>query len=146
MSNATDIKNAIQGHLAALKTAGTIGGYLVQDFRENLLDQDFPAYPCAVLLPPAIDSEPSTNDSNLRTYSFDIVFVVKKDDIGSGTYIEDLIEAVLDEFDSDVTLGGAADGGSPPGSSVPDEVTAASQTYVVFVVTLKPRAIKNISL
>jgi len=71
---------------------------------------------------------------------------VKKDDIGSGTYIEDLIEAIIDEFDSDVTLGGAANGGSPPGSSVPDEVTAASQTYVVFVVTLKPRAIKNITL
>ena len=146
MSKATDIKNAIKAHLDALKTATVIGGYLVQDFRDNMLDKDFPAFPCAVLLPPSIASAEDTSDSNVRTYQFDIVFVQKKDNIGSETALEDLIEAVLDEFDKDKTLGGAASGGSPPGSSEPDEVTAADQTYVVFVVTLRPRAIINIAL
>ncbi len=142
----TTIKQAIAGHLDALKEGGTLGAYLVQDFRENILDTDFPGFPCAVLLPPSIGSVEDTNDSNMRTYTFDIVFVQKKENLASSTDLEELIEAVLDEFDNDVTLGGAATAGLPPSASEPDEVTSADQTYVAFVVTLRPRAIRNITL
>lgn len=141
----TNIITAITAHLEALKTAQVLKAYLVQDFRENLLEKDLPAYPCAILMPPAVDSVEESRQTNLRTFTFDLVVVQKKDNLSGANAIGELIEAIIDEFDNDPTLGGAADGGLPPGSSVPDEVTSADGTFIVFAVTLRPRALKNLT-
>ncbi len=141
----TNIITTITGHLASLKTANVLKAYLVQDFRENLLENDLPAYPCAILMPPAVDSVEESRQTNLRTYTFDIVVVQKKENLSGTNAIGELIEAIIDEFDNDPTLGGTATGGVPPGSSVPDEVTSADGTFIVFAVTLRPRALKNLT-
>lgn len=112
-----NIKNAIKGHLDALKTAGTLATVSSSEIKQHPLAGEIGPYPHAFLMPPMIESEVLDNRSVLRTYTFDIMILVKGEDISSTTEVEEIMESVLNRFDNDPTLGGTATGGMLPVSS-----------------------------
>ena len=142
MSTAGTIKQKIIDHLNSLQSAGTLGQVIVERAgAQSMFDRDLMAYPVAILLPGTAEGSVETNQQNLYAYSFDIAVVMKSDNITSNTAIEDLLEAVVQAFNNDFTLGGTAVGAVDPTSSTPAAVESSGQTYTVFVVTLKAKAL-----
>ena len=150
MSQIADVKTNIKANLDALKAAGTLGSVIMDDFKEDILSRDIPKFPCAILTTPAVGSDYETNRDNIRTFTFEIVVIQKGENITATSAIEDLIEAILNQFDNDPTLkgggaSGVADGGVEPSTSQPDSIAAGDKTYVVFTVAIRARAIKSLT-
>ena len=82
--------------------------------------------------------------TNLREYTWYVMVVTTPDNVPSTdpTYLEGLVDAVLNVFDSDVTLQGTSVGGVQPAVlEPPGVVNSNSITYVVFFVTLKAKTL-----
>ena len=140
----TTIKNAVKTKLDTLKTAGTLGTVIVDDFKTDPtigLKHNIAAYPAAIMASPSVESAYETNMDNLRTHIFEIVIVQKGENISTTSNIEELMEALLNAFDNDPTLGGAANGAVDPVVSSPEPVTTVDGTFIVFTVTIKARAL-----
>jgi len=147
MSVAGSIKQKIIDHLNALQTGGTLKQVIVEKGgAQNMFDRDLLSFPVAILLPGTAEGNTETNQQNLYTYSFDIAVVMKSDNIDSPTAVEDLLEAIVQEFNDDFTLGGTAEGAVDPTSSAPAAVESSGQTYTVFVVTIKAKALLTFNI
>ena len=138
------IKNAIKAKLDAL-TPGTLKTVIVDDFNTNPVLENIPQFPAALLNSPSTESERDTNRENLRTHIFEVLIIQKGENVTSANDIEELRETILDAFDNDGTLGGAANGSVEPASSSPQSITSGDKTYIVFTVTLKARALFNLT-
>lgn len=139
------IKTQIRSVLDTLVTAGSLGCVLEIDASKNPLTMDIPSYPAAFLGMPASASAYETNRANQRTYTFNILImqqVVKLEDARS---IETLGDEILDAFDNVPTLNGAADVAVEPSYSEAEPVSTADKTWVAFVVTIKARALKDLT-
>jgi hypothetical protein len=146
MAKETDIKNAIKDRLLSLERREIIRAVVVDDFRKGILERDYPAFPVAILQTAAIDNETMTNRENFRAYSFDIVVLVKGEDVTDATTVEDLRAAIMDDFDNDPTLGNVADGGVLPSSSPIEPVPLmGGKTFIAFTITIQARAIKSLT-
>jgi hypothetical protein len=148
MSQISDIKTAVQGHLNALKTAGKFGTVIVDDFRTNPdtgLGKNIASYPAAILGSPAITSAYETNRDNMRTFDFEILVMCKGENVNGIAVIEDLIQTILDEFDNDPTLGGKANGAVEPSASNPEAVSAPDGTFIIFTISVKARALVTLT-
>ena len=142
MSTLGNIKLKIIDHLNTLKTVGALAQVIIEQAgAQNMFDRDLIAYPAAILLPGTAEGSVESNQDNLYLYSFDIAVVMKSDNITSTTAVEDLLEAVVQEFNKDFTLGGTAVGAVDPTSSSPAAIESSGQTYTVFVVTLKAKTL-----
>lgn len=147
MSVIGNIKQKIIDHLNALQTATTLGQVIVEQAGPtSMFNRDFLQFPVAILLPGTAEGASESNQQNLYTYSFDIAVVMKSDNISSNTAVEDLLEAIVQEFNDDFTLAGTAEGGVDPTSSSPAAVESSGQTYTVFVVTLKAKALLTFNI
>ena len=131
------IKDAIKTELQDLVTAGSIHGVSETDMRKDPLMGDIPLTPYAYIMPPSTESQVVDNRTLLRTYTFDIMFVVKGENINTATYIEDLLEIILNKFDNIPTLSGVADGAVEPATSTPQPLQHKNGDLVVFFVSLK---------
>ena len=145
------IKNNIKANLDALVVDGVLGEVQVDDYKLGVFDRNIARYPVAILTTPSIESRVDTNVENLRTYTFDIMFLINAENVAAVTEVEDLIENILNKFDNDVTLKGAtaigsADGGVEPSTSTPEAVTSGGKTYIFFSVTLRARALRTITI
>jgi len=143
---AQTIKNAIVNDLQTLLNNGTIGEYQIKDNGKiNPFDRDYGAFPSAISIPPTVSSsEMYDTTTNLREYTFWVAFVTKPENIPSDdpTYLERLMDSVMDVFDTDVTLRGSAPGGSGPAILEPPGVVATpAASYTVFFVTIKARVL-----
>lgn len=137
----TNIKNAIKAELDTLKTAGTLGEVQMDDFNESpIFDREISAYPVAILTGAAIESEPQTNRDNLRTFIFEIPIIQKAENITTSTDIEELRGKIMDHFDNNPTLGGAANGGVEPSVSPAESILSRGKSYIVFTLTLRAKA------
>ncbi len=145
MANIVNIKTKIKAHLEALRVAGTILSWQALNYQQEILNLNISKFPAAVLLPCTESGVEETNRDNLRTYTYDIVILQKGENVRTDTDIETLCEAILDRFDNDPTLGGAANGGVPPTSSETVVIGSGDQTYVVFSVTVKARALVTLA-
>lgn len=141
----SDLKTKLKTILDALVTAGTLGEVQEDDFKKNIFDRDFAKFPAVVLTSPSIASDAYMNNMNMREHTFNLVVIQKSENISSATDIEDLMENLLNTFDNDPTFGGKADGGVPPSTSQPEPVVAGDKSFVVFGVTVKAKAIKNLT-
>lgn len=142
----TTIKNAIKVKLDLLVTQDVLQEVQEDDFKVSpVYSRDFPQYPAAVLTCPSIEADTLTNRDNIRTHVFDIVVIEKGENITSVTQIEDLMENILNAFDNDPTLGGAANGGVEPAVSTPAPISSKDGSFVIFVVTLKAKATKDLT-
>ena len=132
------IKNQVKERLEELKRRQMLEEVVVDDFKLNLNDQEL-CYPAAILTSPTVEGEYFTSKDNLRLYTFEIEIVVNGEDISDPTEVEELAEAILDEFDQNDTLGGTAIQ-LEPSTTTPEPVKASDRTFIVFSVILKARA------
>ena len=146
MAKDTDIKNKIKEKLETLKQAGTLGYVVVDDFKKSILERDYPAFPAAILQTSAIESEATTNRDNLRTYIFEIVVLLKGEDVQDATSVEDLRETIIDAFDNDPTLGNTANGAVEPSSSPAEPIPLqGGKSYIAVSIQIRARALKTLS-
>ena len=141
----TDLKNQIKTKLNALVTAGTIGEVQMDDFKQSIFSRNFAKFPAVILTSPSVSGVALTNGQNERTHVFNMIVILKGENITSATDVENLMENMMNAFDNDQTLGGKADGGVEPSASAPEPVTDGTRSYVVFGITLKASATKDLS-
>lgn len=144
-ATSTLIKNRIETLLNVLKVAGTLGEVRKEDLKTNWTVLDVAAFPVAIVTPPAIEADFFTNRQNERSYTFQVHIIQKAENIASATDIEDLAEAIMDAIDNDPTLGGTSDAGVQPTITQPEPVTSGDNSFIAFTVTIKAKAIKNLT-
>ena len=135
MSIAT-IKSQIKADLDSLVPA-TLGEVQEDDFKTSIFDRDFGKFPVAILTTPEVAGDYLTNRENMRIYHFNIVVIQKQENVAGVADIETLIEVLLNKFDNDPTLAGAASGGVEPSSSAPEAIVSRAKTYIAFVISIK---------
>jgi len=144
MSVMGDIKTKIKERLQLLVDAGILGEIQVDDAASDIFERDIGKWPCAILATPSTQSDYFQNTQNTRTHVFEVIVVQKQENISSQDAIENLIEAILDKFDTVPNLSGAATGGVEPASSPVEKIPAKGGTYITFAITLKCRVIKDL--
>lgn len=140
-----DIKNAIKTNLDTLVTSQVLGGATITDIKKNPLDADIPSYPHAYVMPPAIESEVLDNRTITRTYTFDIMVLFNAENITGTTELEEDIEAILNKFDNDPTLGGTAMGGVLPVSSSPAPYQHNGKDLIMVIIQVQAKAHTSLS-
>jgi len=135
------IKQQILVNLQALKDAGRISSFYSIDLSPNPLEMEpTGGYPFAIVGMPRIASEFEDQATNQRTYRFDVLFVLDPSALPNpDTDVEDLIDAVLNQFDSNFTLDGVADAAILPATLEGFPVSTGDKTLLVFVLTLQVR-------
>lgn len=147
----SQIKEQIRLKLEKLKRAEILNSVIVDDFKKGIYDRDYMAYPVAILQPAAIQNETIMNTANFRTYIFDIVVLLKGEDVQDATVVEELRATLMDEFDSDPTLKDESgnpicDGGVLPASSPVEPIPMmGGKSLLQFVLTLECRAVKDLT-
>ena len=139
-----NIKQQITAVLDTLKTNGIINSWVSQDQSPNALTQDPPSgYPFAIVGMPRVSNDMEENQTNLRTYRFDILFVCGYEGLADMTNsIEGIMDAALNQFDTNFTLNGSAVGATvPPAHIEALPISTVDKTYVCFVLTLEPRGL-----
>jgi hypothetical protein len=141
-----NMKTAIVNDLQSLVTSGVLNSVTADDFTKlNPLDRQWPGYPSALVIPPTVGtSEYYDVATNLREYTWYVMVVTTPDNMPTNdpTYLEGLVDAVLNVFDRDVTLQGTSVGGVQPAVlEPPGPVSSNSITYVIFYVALKAKTL-----
>lgn len=141
----TNIKNQIKARLDALKTAGKLGEVIVDDFKLGIFERDFSAFPAAILTTPTIEGEYFTSGENMRTHVFEIVVIMRGENITTATQVEELAEAILDEFDKNDTLAGTAIQ-VEPATTAPEAVVSRGKSFIAFSVVVRAKGLKTITV
>jgi hypothetical protein len=144
MTLGQNIKQQIMVVLNTLKTNGVINSYVSQDQSPNAITQDPPSgYPFAIIGMPRVANDMEDNQNNLRTYRFDILFVLGYEGLADTTQsVEGVMDATLNAFDTAFTLAGSAVAAIvAPAHIEPLPLTVADKTYVTFVVSLECRTL-----
>lgn len=142
---ANQIKAQILVNINALITAGTIRAVIERDINTNVLDEDFPGYPCAVLGTSNMTSDWEYQQANKRTYRFDILIVQQQDNLTTAGDMEDLRDAIALQFDNNVTLGGTALLGVAAVISEKATYAQKGKNLVLFNVTLRATTLQNLT-
>jgi hypothetical protein len=137
------IKQQILINLKALSDAGTLNSFVSLDKNPNPLEDTPPSgYPFAIVGMPRIAADFEDQATNMRTYRFDILFVLDPATLPHpDTDVEDLIDAVLNQFDTNFTLAGNAIAAVLPAEVEAAPVSTGTKTLLVFVLTLKARTL-----
>lgn len=145
MSKIADIKAKIKATLDELVTDEVLALVIEENYKGGVFDRDYSAFPVAILETPAVANETLTNTQNFRTYTFRLLVLQKLENVSGAGAIENLIEAIIDKFDQGITLDGEADGGVEPSSSEPAAYVSRGKDYVVFSITLRAKAVKDLT-
>lgn len=145
MASLTKIKNAIRTNLDELVTDGDLALVIEDDFKLAPQERNLHSFPAAILGAPSIESEALTNRDNLRTYVFEILIAMSGDDINASDDVETLAQTLLDKFDNDPTLSGAADGAVEPATSVPEPRNTKDRRLVVFTLSVRARGSRSLT-
>jgi hypothetical protein len=142
----SQIKEKIRLILESLQRQEILASVIVEDFKKGILDRDYQAFPVAILQTAGIQNETITNSQNFRTYTFDIVVLLKGEDVQDATTVEELRAKIMDTFDSDPTLTTTCDGGVMPASSPIEPIPLmGGKSLIAFTLTLECRAIKDLT-
>lgn len=138
------MKQSIVNDLQSLVESGVLNSVVSDDMTKlNPLDRNWPGYPSALVIPPTVGaSEYYDTATNLREYTWYVMVVTTPDNLppNDPTYLEGLVDNVLQVFDNDVTMQGMAVGGvSPAVLEPPGPVNSGTVTYVVFYLQLKAK-------
>jgi hypothetical protein len=137
------IKQQILANLKAMVDAGTLNSFLSLDKNPNPLTDAPPSgYPFAIVGMPRISSDFEDQATNIRTYRYDVLFVLDPAALANpDTDVEDLIDAALNQFDTNYTLAGTADAAVLPAKVEASPVSTGSNDLLVFVLTLEARTL-----
>jgi hypothetical protein len=145
---ASPIKQQILVNLQALVTAGVINSFYSLDKNPNpLTDVPTAGYPFAIVGMPKIASDFEDQATNLRQYRYDLLFVLNPTDLPHpDTDVEDLIDAVLNQFDTNFTLAGSAIAAVLPAQVEGFPVSTGDKSLLCVVVTLIARTLYQTGL
>jgi hypothetical protein len=140
---ASPIKTQILANLQALVAAGTLCSFISLDQNPNPLTIEPPSgYPFAIVGMPRISSDFEDQANNQRTYRYDVLFVIDPTALANpDTDVEDLMDAALNQFDSNFTLAGAAEAAVLPATVQGTPVSTGDKTLLIFVITLEARTL-----
>jgi hypothetical protein len=143
---AQNIKQQIILVLGTLVTNGVINSYVAIDRGKDPFAKDNAppsGYPFAIVGMPRVANDMEDTANNIRTYRFDILFVVSYENMADMDYtIEGMIDAVLDQFDTNFTLNGSAIAAQvPPAQVQAFPVSTPTGDYATFVVTIEARTL-----
>lgn len=141
------LKAEIKTLLEELKQAEVLGSVIVDDFKTDPLglNKDIGAYPAAILGPASVESAYETNRENMRTHIFEILVIEKGENVSKDGIIEDLMQAILDQFDNHPTLNGLAVGAVEPAATSPTVVPAEDGSFIIFSVSLRVRGLVTLT-
>lgn len=139
---ASAIKSQILVNLEALVTAGVLTSYVALDANPNpLAVNDITGYPYAIVGMPRIASDFEDQANTLRTYRFDLLFVLDPAALPNADLaVEDLIDAAVNQFDTNFSLAGTANAAVLPAKVEGAPVSTGEKTLLCFVLTLEARA------
>jgi hypothetical protein len=138
------IKQQIIVNLQTLVTKGVIKGFLTVDRgKDPFTNPPTAGYPFALVGMPRVANDMEDTVSNQRTYRFDILFVINYENMPDMTYtVEGMIDAVLNQFDTNFTLEGTAIAAQvPPAQVNAFPISTPTQDYLAFVVSIEARGI-----
>ncbi len=139
MGKAYDVKNEIKTILDTLVSTD-LGQVIISDFRKDFWEQDIAKYPAAIISTPGISaSEVKTNAQNLRTYEFEIVVIMKGENITHIYDVENLMDKIADAFDNNPTLNGVACGAIEPTTTPIQAVSYQDKTFVMFSIIIRAK-------
>jgi hypothetical protein len=144
MTLSQNIKQQIIVNLETLVTNGVIKGFLTVDRgKDAYANPPTAGYPFALIGMPRVSNDMEDNVSNQRTYRFDILFVINYENMPDMTYtVEGMIDAVLNQFDTNFTLEGTAIAAQvPPAQVLAFPISTTDQSFLAFVVTIEARTI-----
>jgi hypothetical protein len=146
MTLAQAIKQQIVLNLQTLQTNGVINSFVALDRGKDPLSKDNAppsGYPFAIVGMPRVANDMEDTATNIRTYRFDILFVVSYENMADVDYtIEGMIDAVLNQFDTNFTLSGTAIAAQvPPAQVNAFPITTPTQDFACFVVTIEARTL-----
>src|SRR5271170_1506952 len=138
------IKQQIIVNLQTLVTNGVIKGFISVDRgKDPFSNPPTAGYPFALVGMPRVANDMEDTANNLRTYRFDILFVINYENMPDMTYtVEGMIDAVLNQFDTNFTLEGTAIAAQvPPAQVLAFPISTTDQSFLAFVVTIEARTI-----
>lgn len=145
---ASPIKTQILSVLQSLVTDGFLNSFVSLDKTPDpLTDTPVNGYPFAIVGMSPVDSQMEDSANNLRTYRYDILFVVNPQTlVNPDTDVEDLIDAALNAFDTAFTLNGAAIGATVPPARVTGSgpMSSGEKNLLVFVIRIEARTLYTI--
>ena len=147
MTLAQAIKSQILVNLQTLVTNGVIKGFIAVDKgKDPYSNPPTAGYPFALVGMPRVANDMEDQANNLRTYRYDILFVINYENMPDMTLtVEGMIDAVLNQFDTNFTLEGTAIAAQvPPAQVNAFPISTPTQDLLCFVVTLEARTIYQI--
>ena len=140
MANVWNIYQEIGNRLDNLVTAGTINQVIRLSGVENNNEVNIANYPVAIYEPPNIESTPELQKTNMREHIFEIEIYEKAENIQGPEDVCDLQQNILDDFDDNITLGGALDLGLEPALTQAMPVQQAGNKLIFFRLIINARA------
>lgn len=142
-SLAQNIKKEIVLNLNALIQAGVINSVFEIDLGKDLIEMPAGAgYPFAIVGMPLVTAEYEDTATNRRTYTFKILVGI------SYAYLQDknegveyIIDQLLNQFDNNFTLKGAAIATVLPVQVEAAPVSTADKTIVALIMTIKAQTL-----
>lgn len=137
------IKQQIVINLTALKTAGVLNSVIELDLgKDPLTIEPDTGYPFALVGMPIVTSDYEDQATNRRTYRFDTLIVASYENLPDQTEgVEGILDAVLNQFDNNFALAGAANASVLPVEVMAIPVSTATKSLVCFLVTIKAQTL-----
>lgn len=120
----------------------------VYGYKINPLEEEFGSYPVAEVIESGNEADYFTNAENLRTFAYEIYIFVEAENQGienAYTALRSAVDTLIDTFDIDYTLGGAAEGGVDAAAAGFSDFRGRSGRMAVATVVLKCRKIKSVN-
>jgi hypothetical protein len=142
-SIAQNIKKEIVLNLNALVQAGVINSVIELDLGKDPLNIEPPSgYPFALVGMPTVLSDYEDSATNRRTYRFDTLILTSYEYLADQNEgIEYILDQVLNQFDNNFTLAGAAIASVLPVEVLAMPVSTATKSLVAFLVTIKAQTL-----
>jgi hypothetical protein len=142
-SIAQNIKKQIVLNFNALLQAGVLNSVLELDYGKDPLTIDAPSgYPFGLVGMPTVTADYEDQATNRRNYRFDCLVVTDYESLADQSEgVEGIMDAILNQFDNNFTLAGAATATVLPVEVIAMPVSTATKSLVCFLVTVRAQAL-----
>jgi hypothetical protein len=146
-SLAQNIKKEIVLNLNALVQAGVLNSVIELDLgKDPLTIEPAAGYPFALVGMPGVTSEYEDQATNKRTYRFDTLIVTSYEYLADKNEgLEFILDAVLNQFDNNFTLAGAAMASVLPVEVLAMPVSTGDKSLICFLATIKVQTLFQIT-
>jgi hypothetical protein len=142
-SLAQKIKKEIVLNLNALVQAGTLNSVIEIDLGKDPLSiEPTGGYPFALVGMPSSTADYEDTATNKRDYRFDILILISYENLADQNEgVEAIMDAVLNQFDNNFTLAGAAIATVLPMEIHAIPVSTATRSLVAFIATIRAQTL-----